>query len=291
LKPLRQYPPKRLEPILVRYVKDGFREGPTEQARNRPEAEALVDAIIEFCSRKEYADKTMGVISLQGEAQAKLIESMLLKRLEPSDLERRRLVCGDAYAFQGDERDIIFLSMVAAPNERIGPLTKESDKRRFNVAASRAKDQLVLFHTATLSDLHPECMRYKLLEYCLNPTRVSQEIDFTKCESQFERNVCQALADKGYRVIPQYHVAGYFIDLVIEGTKSRLAVECDGDEWHGIEQYEKDVARQRILERCGWRFWRVRGCEYYRDPHRSLRFTLDNLIRDGDSAYVGCWIR
>jgi len=233
----------------------------------------------------------MGVISLQGEAQAKLIESMLLKRLEPSDLERRRLVCGDAYAFQGDERDIIFLSMVAAPNERIGPLTKESDKRRFNVAASRAKDQLVLFHTATLSDLHPECMRYKLLEYCLNPTRVSQEIDFTKCESQFERNVCQALADKGYRVIPQYHVAGYFIDLVIEGTKSRLAVECDGDEWHGIEQYEKDVARQRILERCGWRFWRVRGCEYYRDPHRSLRFTLDNLIRDGDSAYVGCWIR
>jgi very-short-patch-repair endonuclease len=287
LKPLRQYPPNRLEPIVVRYVKDGFREGPTEQARNRPEAEALVDTILEFCSRKEYADKTMGVISLQGETQAKYIESMLLKRLEPSELEKRRLVCGDSYAFQGDERDVIFLSMVAAPNERIGTLAGAADKRRFNVAASRAKDQMVLFHTATLSDLHPECMRYKLLEYCLNPIRVPQESDFSKCESQFERDVCQAIADRGYRVIPQYQVAGYYIDLVIEGTKSQLSVECDGDEWHGIEQYEKDVARQRILERCGCRFWRVRGCEYYRDPHRSLDSLWTTLSEMGIQPMSG----
>lgn len=270
LKPLRQYPPKRLEPIVVRHVKNGFREGPPERALNRPEAEALVDAIIEFCSQKEYADKTIGVISLQGETQAKYIEDLLLKRMEPSELEKRRLVCGDAYAFQGDERDVMFLSMVAAPNERIGALTKESDKRRFNVAASRAKDQLVLFHTATLNDLHPDCMRYKLLEYCLNPTRLSYDVDLSKCESQFEREVCRAIANRGYEVIPQFQVAEYRVDLVVQGTKNRLAVECDGDEWHGIEQYEKDVARQRILERCGWRFWRIRGYEYYRDPNRSL---------------------
>jgi len=287
LKPLRQYPPKRLEPIVVRHVEDGFREGDTQNARNRPEADALVNAIIDFCSLKEHVDKTIGVISLQGEAQAKLIESILLKSMEPRELERRRLVCGDAYAFQGDERDVMFLSMVAAPNERIGALTKESDKRRFNVAASRARDQLVLFHTATLNDLHPDCMRYKLLEYCLNPTRVSQEVDLTKCESQFEKDVCQAIADRGYRVVPQYQVAGYFIDLVVEGTKNRLAVECDGDEWHGIEQYEKDIARQRILERCGWRFWRIRGCEYYRDPHLSLDSLWETLSEMGIQPLSG----
>ncbi len=65
-------------------------------------------------------------------------------------------------------------------------------------------------------------------------------------------------------------MAEYYIDLVVEGTKSRLAVECDGDEWHGIEEYERDVARQRILERCGWRFFRIRGHEYYRNPDSLL---------------------
>lgn len=281
LKPLRQYPQQRLEPIIVQHVKDGFREGPAGRAINRPEADALVDYIMERCSRKEYAGKTMGVISLLGEDQAKYIESKLLTRMTPTELEERRIVCGDAYAFQGDERDVIFLSMVAAPNEIIGALVKDTYKRRFNVAASRAKDQLVLFHTATLNDLNPECMRHRLLKYCLNPVVQNREVDLSLFESQFERDVYQRIADKGYRVIPQYDVAGYRIDLVIEGTKSRLAVECDGDEWHGIEEYEKDVARQRILERCGWRFWRIRGSEYYRDPEGSLESLWKTLSEMG----------
>ena len=282
LKPLRQYPPKRLEPVMTRYVTGGFREGPTGRVINRLEADELVNTVVEFCSKEEYRGKTFGVISLQGEDQAKYIESKLVKIITPTELEERRMVCGDAYAFQGDERDIIFLSMVAAEDgRRIQSLGKESDQRRFNVAASRAKDQVILFHTATLNDLHPNCMRHKLLKYYLNPKRQTQEINHKLCESKFELDVCQAIENKGYEVIPQYHVAGYYIDLVVGGTRNQLAVECDGDEWHGIEEYESDVARQRILERCGWRFWRVRGCEYYRDPEGSLETLWTTLSKMG----------
>jgi hypothetical protein len=39
-------------------------------------------------------------------------------------------------------------------------------------------------------------------------------------------------------------------DLVIEGDGVRLALECDGDAWHGPEQYEQDVFRQCQLERA-----------------------------------------
>ncbi len=286
LKPLRQYPPKRLEPIIVSQVKNGYREGSVGNVLNRPEADELVEAIVKMCSLPEYTDKTMGVISLQGEAQAKYIENKLLTRLSPLDLEKRRIVCGDAYAFQGDERDVIFLSMVAAPNERIGPLTKESDKRRFNVAASRARDQLFLFHTATLSDLHPDCMRYKMLEYCLNPFHQPFDVDLNLCESEFEKDVCRAIVEKYYKVIPQYRVAEYRMDLVVEGTRNQLAVECDGDKWHGIEEYERDQARQRILERCGWRFWRIRGHEYYRDPNGSLEPLWKTLREMGIESLV-----
>jgi len=58
--------------------------------------------------------------------------------------------------------------------------------------------------------------------------------------------------------------------MVVEGAKNRLAIECDGDPWHGAEQFENDMQRQRILERCGWRFWRIRGSEYYRNPEKAL---------------------
>jgi hypothetical protein len=35
-----------------------------------------------------------------------------------------------------------------------------------------------------------------------------------------------------------------------------LAIECDGDEFHGPERWAADMARQRVLERAGWTFWR-----------------------------------
>lgn len=98
-------------------------------------------------------------------------------------------------------------------------------------------------------------------------------------ESWFEVDVCLDVADHGFRVIPQHKVAEYRIDLMIEGTGSQLAVECDGDEYHGIEQYESDVARQRILERCDLRFWRIRGHEYYRNPADSLE-TLWKVLKE-----------
>ena len=274
LTPLRQYPPQRLEPIVVKDVPQGFREGGAGAAINRPEAEALVEDVVRCCSDTTYAGKTMGVISLQGEYQARLIEQLLRERLDESEIDRRNIVCGDAYAFQGDERDLIFLTMVAAPNAPIGALTKEADKRRFNVAASRAKDQVRLFHTATLNDLNPEDMRCKLLAYYTNPAApVFAGPDWDRCGSNFERDVGQRIYAREYRVLVQYEPlgpSGKQIDLVIEGVKTRLAVECDGDYWHGPDKYEEDMRRQRQLERAGLVFWRIRQSEFERDPEKAL---------------------
>ena len=121
------------------------------------------------------AGKTFGVISLVGDAQAREIETRLVRELGPEEIERRQIVCGDAYAFQGDERDVMFLSMVLAPSggRSIPAMTDAAAQRRFNIAASRARNQLFLFHTATLADLNPQCVRYQLLEYCLNPSSPS----------------------------------------------------------------------------------------------------------------------
>src|SRR5215472_2332375 len=175
-------------------IADGYRTGSPQNALNEPEADAVLAQIIACINDPRYAGRTIGVISLQGEAQAKLIEHKILERLEPEVIEERRLICGDAYAFQGDERDVIFLSMVAAPGEsRIGALSNESARQRFNVAASRARDQLWLFHSATLDVLSPSCMRHRLLGYMLNPGRQTTEDRAHRFDSQFERDVFELI--------------------------------------------------------------------------------------------------
>jgi hypothetical protein len=87
LDPLRAYPANRLKPLVVRHIKDGYRIGGTDHAVNEPEADAIVAQIVACIDDPRYADRTMGVISLQGEAQAKLIERKLLEALEPETIE------------------------------------------------------------------------------------------------------------------------------------------------------------------------------------------------------------
>jgi hypothetical protein len=88
--------------------------------------------------------------------------------------------------------------MVAAPNERIGTLSNESARQRFNVAASRAQDQLWLFHSANLDVLGPACMRYRLLSYMLSPVRQTLEEENHRFDSQFEKDVFRLIRDKGF---------------------------------------------------------------------------------------------
>ncbi|RMG00127.1 MAG: DUF559 domain-containing protein, partial [Planctomycetota bacterium] len=287
--PLRQYGTDRLPPLEHVYLPKGYREGTGSRVVNKPEADAVVDRIVAMCNDPRFDGKTMGVIVLQGETQGRVIEQALLERLGAEEFERRRLLCGNPYSFQGDERDIIFLSMVAAPNERIGPLTKAADERRFNVAASRARDMMILFHSVTRDDLSESDLRRRLLEFfedthpqeingidlddlerhaaCDNRQIVKPPKPF---ESWFEVDVALQLLRKNYSVVPQYEVSKWRIDLVVEGARARLAVECDGDHWHGADQYEKDMQRQRQLERCGWEFFRVRESAFYTDQKKAL---------------------
>ncbi|MBZ0151859.1 MAG: AAA family ATPase [Planctomycetes bacterium] len=287
LDPLRTYPANRLQPLVLRHVEEGYRTGSTQNAINPPEADAIVAQIVSCVRDPRYAGATMGVISLQGEAQAKRIERTLLECLDPKIIEERRLICGDAYAFQGDERTVIFLSMVAAPGEvKIGTLSTDSARQRFNVAVSRAQDQLWLFYTAGLDVLSNLCMRHRLLSYMLKPSRQATEESHQSFDSEFERAVFRLITARGFHVRTQVCVGDptnhrYRIDLVVEGMQGRLAVECDGDQWHGPERYEQDMARQRDLARAGWEFVRIRGGDFYRDPAKALEPLWADLQRLG----------
>jgi very-short-patch-repair endonuclease len=187
--------------------------------------------------------------------------------------------------FQGSERNVILLSMVMAPNEKFAAQTRENMTQRYNVAASRAKDQLVLVHSLKTSDLkNANDLRRQLLEYCLNvesglrnPVEgavglVPENEKVSPFDSLFEQRVHNRIVERGYKVIPQFkpEIDGgpdYRIDLVVVGPFGKFAIECDGDFWHGgPEAFENDLIRQEILQRCGWKFFRIPESRFYSDP-------------------------
>lgn len=287
IKPLRDCSNSVLLPAVVNYrVADGERVGNT----NPNEARAIV-ALMQACmEQQEYAGKTFGIISLLGDEQVKKLQEEIYSHIDTKDVSERRILCGNASNFQGDERDVIFLSVVDCANGN-GPVSKQSFgvddayRKRYNVAASRAKDQLwVVDSLDPANDLKPGDIRKMLIDYSLNPesiTIANAQIE-EKAESPFESAVAHFLTVRGYHLVQQWKVGAYRLDMVAVCGRKKVAIECDGERWHsGEDKIREDMERQTILERIGWRFIRIRGSEYYRDPDKTMERVVSELTADG----------
>jgi very-short-patch-repair endonuclease len=226
------------------------------------------------------------VISLVGDEQAYKTDLLLRKHLSEEEFKlQHNILCGNPAQFQGDERDVVFLSVVDTSDGGVLRLREEPMfKQRFNVAASRSRDQMWVVHSIDpRSHLKPGDLRRRLIEYAEDPYRVLKALESvgTATESPFETDVASRLVRLGYKVVPQWRVGHYRIDLVIEGDGKRIAIECDGDKYHPIEKLADDMARQAVLERLGWRFIRIRGSQFFRDPEGAMAMVLAKIRAAG----------
>lgn len=271
-------------PLVDVFVKNGYRD---DYNINKNEAEFIIEEIDKLTLDEKYQNKTIGVVSLLADKQAKYIMDGLIAKIGIERYEKHKIVCGDARTFQGKEKDIIFLSLVVNKYDGCSPMSlgRESYFQRFNVALSRARDRMYLVRSLDVQDLSSsDELRRNLLEHfhCVAPDTQSTSVqyDVNLCDSEFEKDVYKFLINKGYNVIPQYKVGNFRIDLVVESSNgARLAIECDGDKYHGADKWEYDIRRQRILERAGWKFWRCFASQYYRNKelcHNDLISTLEH---------------
>lgn len=283
IKPLRDDSNVKVKPSTISYKVDGVR---THKKTNDVEAKSIVALMLACMNQAEYEGLTFGVITLVGSEQAKLVDKYARKYINTSDYFDREILCGTASDFQGDERDVMFLTLVDN-NNTDGPLKKtgeganNSTKQRYNVAMSRAKDQVWVVHSLDKQvDLKPDDMRKQLLDYVENPKdfEILDKKIQEKSDSPFEKEVARFLVKKGYNIVQQYKVGAYRLDIVVNYANKKIVVECDGELYHsGTEKVREDLERQIILERLGWKFIRIRGSEYYLNKENRLNKLIEEL--------------
>ena len=288
IKPLRASSDSMLLPAVVNYRVD--RGSRSQDKTNYNEAKTIVALIRACIAQEEYKGKTFGVISLLGDNQSELIRKLIDESIDKKEIEERRILCGNSAHFQGDERNVIFLSLVDSGTGD-GPLAMQgfgaddAYRKRYNVAASRAQDQLwVVDSLDPANDLKPGDIRKTLIEYSINPNadEIKRERIESKADSPFEVAVASYLSLRGYHLVQQWEVGAYRLDMVVISGKNTVAIECDGERWHsGEAKIREDMERQTILERLGWRFIRIRGSEYYKDPEKAMERVISELSSMG----------
>ncbi len=287
IKPLRESGSSDLKPAVINYKVPGMRD--EKRKINELEAKTVVSLIKACIEMKEYADSSFGVISLLGDEQSDLIQKMIVEKIDVTDIEKHDILCGNSSHFQGDERDVIFLTMVDSNSGEM-PLrvmtdgTESARKKRYNVAASRAKNQMWVVNSLDVdNDLKTGDIRKEFLEYVSSPKEMLLTEEMEKnSESVFEEKIAKYLISEGYHIEQQWEAGLYKIDMVALFQDKKVAIECDGEKWHSTEeQIREDMERQNVLERCGWEFIRIRGSRYFKNPEFTMKALIEELNRKG----------
>ena len=227
-----------LDPSIVDvYLPSGVKEGKTNSA----EAKYIVKEIQNFIALAGNAKKTIGVISLIGDSQAALIRNGLLSSIGPSLYKHHNINCGCAPSFQGSERDVIFISMVASPG-KVYSQGQCMHRQRMNVAMSRAKDRVVVVRSLKGSEIVNDGDTKKdLIDWLAEKAKVGHEMEVEMEEDEEEEegegegeeqgsvvnDVVSFLKSRKYLVSPMRQVweGGFFVSNSTSGARAAIAVE------------------------------------------------------------------
>jgi hypothetical protein len=289
LLPLRKVSVGRTRPLEAVMVSGAEHEMKGNSPINKVEAKWIVDRVEQIIALEPDAKTSIGIITLLGDHQYIIIQKLLLERIPAEQLDRRSIFAGKPTHYQGAERDIIILSLVTAPGHVARPRNDEMSRQRFNVATSRAKDQLIVFCSQPEGELKG-VLQNKLLSHCRNyqpPEPVTEnlipETDYERSppegyKSWFHVDVARDVFHRGYSVYTKEKIGKLMLDLVVARQDgSRLVIICppvrqlDADEWKAMFE------RYLVLVRSKWDVRIVNPHLYELSPGLALDAVINEL--------------
>jgi very-short-patch-repair endonuclease len=293
--------------LSFEYVADGVYEG---KGLNLIEARRVADAVVRHA--KEHPKVSLGVGTFNLRQQMAVLDELEVRRRQDPSLEpffardkKEPFFVKNLENIQGDERDVIFLSVTYAKDANdvmrynFGPLNGENGWRRLNVLTTRARKSMRVFSSIkgdNINPVHASSPGPQLLKDFLTYAqygRLNRTITSTaaETESPFEREVYMELTRRGLKLQPQVGVAGYRIDLAVidEALPGRYlcGLECDGMAYHSSETArDRDRLRQQVLEARGWTIHRIWSTDWFKDRQGQIERLLRLIEQTRTAAQV-----
>lgn len=286
--PLYTFPhPARDHPefgLQFEYLEDAVYEG---RGENPVEAERVADEVVRHI--REHPDLSLGIGTFGMAQQRRIQDELDQRRREHPEIEwffsqegEDKFFVKNLENIQGDDRDVIFLSVTYGPDEdgtirrHFGPINRDGGWKRLNVLTTRAKKRLRVFSSMRGDDIDPRGIKRgaKLLrdylKYAESGQMPSSNVSLGPPESPFERAVKREVEKLGYEVVSQVGESPYRIDLGVldpdRPGRYLCGIECDGATYHRQATVrDRDRIRQQVLEDRGWDIHRIWSTDWFHD--------------------------
>jgi hypothetical protein len=222
---------------------------------------------------------------------------------------------------QGDERDVIIFSTTFGKdgrgqfNRRFGPVAAAGGHRRLNVAITRAKRRVIIVSSMLIDQITkpgvesadrrtPAGYLQLYLKYAqavsdgkeAESRRILDSLKLAwgstanrpgpEIETPLERDVRAVLADRGFEVVGGIGEGDFCIDLgVLHRDRKRgyiLGIECDGGQHTGRSARISQVWRAGVLQRRGWRLYRIWSTGWWMNREAEIR-KLESILAEASA--------
>ncbi|MGE3544837.1 MAG: DUF3320 domain-containing protein, partial [Kofleriaceae bacterium] len=277
---------------------------------NLIEAEAVVAEVMSRLRDPSQRTRSLGVATLS-RAQQVVIETLLdealaaepflAASLEPRDVSTdaargpfEPVIVRTLDAFQGEDRDVVLLSVGIAPSElasepahpsqlELGALGEPGGERWIAVATTRAREQLVVFSSVSPEELEAADAFSRgardlaaLLAFARAGGGASRaELAPRPPASPVTAAIARALTERGWTLRHQVGCGPYRIDLAVVDPRDPdryvLAIEHDGACYAASgTARDRDRLRTQMLAQLGWRTHRIWTLDWWLDPEREI---------------------
>ena len=275
--------------LEFRYISNGIYDRGKSGA-NIEEARSLIAEIMKHARTSPDVSLGVGTFSIK---QKDVIDELLHEEIRNNpdvefffDKDRpEHFFVKNLETIQGDERDIIFISVCYGKDAdgkllmNFGPINQSGGKRRLNVLVTRARRKVVLFSSIKgdhidLSKTSSDGVKLlkEYLDYVEKGIKASLRIDgeMGDPESYFEESVYEFLKNGGHDVRSQIGCSGYRIDLAIMHKELKgkyvLGIECDGASYHNsASARDRDRLRKQVLQNMGWKIYNIWSTDWFKN--------------------------
>ncbi|WP_336515048.1 AAA domain-containing protein [Pollutibacter soli] len=320
---------KNTDAIFDRSISFHFQTNSVYEKRsNAGEAEYIAGLVCELLKRK--VNESIGIVAFSQEQQQTIEDA--LSTLAATDKEFEQLLEeaynrteNDQYVglivknlenIQGDERDIIIMSICYGPDSRkkmimnFGPINKKGGEKRLNVIFSRAKKHMAIvssIHHHQITNEYNEGASYfrRFLHYAEEVSRGNMKMARTILDSLIlkkekvqsnstsivAKEIKQVLVARGYQVMENIGQSGFKCSLAIvsdtEPDKYSLSILIDDDLHYSNENLmEQYYQRPEILRVFGWKTITVFAKDWLHHPSRVIEQIIKRM-QEEEPVFVG----
>jgi hypothetical protein len=246
---------------------------------------------------------SVGIITLNVEQQ-RLVEDLLQKACREDEALRawcdrsvEPMFIKNLENTQGDERDVILLSVNYGPDKsgkvslNFGPLTKEGGWRRLNVAVTRARQKMEVFTSLLPEQIDLSRSKSRgvhelrlFLEYAggrqLPVDRGTMRL--MEAPSGIAENLCGRLQAAGYQTVRNVGCSDLRVDVAVIHPKHPeqyiMGILLDGGAYASAKTTrDREITQVDILRNLGWNIRRLWTLDWYDNREKEIRKLLHEL--------------